>query len=1176
MASNDDRHLRAYPRSIVFPETLSIAQAQKEIIQAWNTHQVLLIQSETGSGKSTQIPKMALAFLPHPKGKSIAITQPRRLATQVLASRLNQELGAAPGEAVGFHVRHQNCFLPKHFIKVMTEGILVQEASIDPLLSRYSTIILDEVHERSIHMDLLCGILKPILLRRPDLKIALLSATLEKEVFLSFFPKAHSLDFPGRSFKVEDYYWEGLSETPMIDRILWALDLLEPYDNGDVLVFCATEAEIHFFKLLLEKSRLFWEYHVLYSRLDPLKQSSVIKGSGVRRRVILSTNIAETSLTIPGLSAVIDLGTHKILQYNPQLRVTSYPIVPITQASIAQRRGRAGRTRPGTCFHLYTQEDALSRPIDRTPEIQRSSLAHVLLKILSVGQKIQSFSFVTEPHSSQMKEALQTLDLLELIDEQQDLTDLGRRVSHDPVDPRFSVILREAKKLHVGEEGAVIIGFLSTNDPRLRPLERKKEAQKSHSQDIDYSSEFLTILNFYKRLSRDTLGLSRRKFQQYCEKNFLQPLLVEQWREVIEELCQLMNIERSNRWKEQEFHSLQIHRSLVAGFVDKAFLLQEDGTYRGARGVVAKSPLGEVGRIKKSQWLLSITIESYLNTNRLRWVGPIAPMDLLYYGAKKSTIQLSQWTFCDQRRSAYVTESILLWGLPISGPRRRWAQSGGEKARTVAITGLVLQEYSNHFRSIRSWHEPFFEASQIAHRTQSSHLLRSPSEMVTLALACWPLQIWDGITLDQYQSLIPQAHFDSFFMGPVPCALSDLPDRISIDHNIVEIRYTSVEEIHHVELSLSEKLWNRYPGASWLNLIPYYRKQVVLDILARLPRSIKLSGESIEKVADFFLSEYTWPRDLFEDLQKFLGQYYEVPQQLCRWKYSSVPKRLIPTIWVESDNGDLHWMGPLDFKEPGLEGKHRVCLSSIKDRDKEMYESALSGLYRYIPEDHPEEQIYSKTDFFSWKRMILEDYAKYLRNACRIPDPHFLKTSDQILFLQIVLGSLLLPGEDFLLRSESERPLLKKRYEKYCKTEQKNLDKIRTLLHSRAHIRPCSHPWAQGPTQALQSAHFFCHISFSSLERSPYWIEATSKLESRIIDKPSLWQSFENQWAEFLFLSKIESRCTLSLSNPIWALWFEWMMSLLFQPYRPIESLSLKKAVLLCKNSSDFKKAWQP
>jgi hypothetical protein len=775
-----------------------------------------------------------------------------------------------------------------------------------------------------------------------------------------------------------------------------------------------------------------------------------------------------------------------------------------------------------------------------------------------------------------MKEALQTLDLLGLMDEQQELTTLGRQVSQDPVDPRFSVILREAKKLHVGEEVSVIIAFLSTNDPRLRPLDRKNEAQKSHSQDIDYSSEFLTILNFYKRLSRATFALSRRKFQQYCEKNFLQPLLVEQWREVIEELCQLMNIERSDKWKEQEFHSLQIHRSLVAGFFDKAFLLQENGAYRGSRGVVATSPLSEIGKIKKPQWLLSIAVESHKNTNRLRWVGPIAPMDLLHYGAKKLTIQLSQWAFCDQRRSAYLTESILLWGLRVSGPKRRWAKADDEGARVVAITGLVLQSYETHFRGIRPWHESFLLASQIAHRTQSIHLLRSPAEMVTLALASWPLEILDGATLDQSQDLIPQAQLSTFFMGAVPCMLSELPDRMNIGTNTVEIRYASAEETHHIELSLSEKLWNRYPGTSWLVLIPYYRKQLVLDSLAKLPKAAKLSGESLEAVANFFLSEYTWPRDLFTELQKFLGQYYDVPQYLCAWKYRTTSKRLIPTIWVESENGDLHWMGPADLKEPGLKRINRVCAGSMRDRDKEIYESALSGLYRYVSGDCSEEQLYSKTDFFAWKSVILEDYAQYLRSACLLPEPLLLKASEQVLLIKIVLGSVLLPGEDFLLRSESERALLKKRYEKYWKHEQVKLDKIRALLLSRKNVVPCSHPWAQAATQALQSGHFYCHISLAVFERCSHWIEAAGKLESRIVDKPLLCQSFEQQWAEFLSTSQIESRCTLSTANPIWALWFEWMMSLLFQPYRPLGSLSLKKALALCEEYSAFKRAWQP
>jgi len=1173
--SSELRSLRTYERPIKFNPELSISAARDEIIAAWNQHQILFIQSETGSGKSTQIPKIALQSLELFEGQSIAITQPRRLATQLLASRLNQELGAPPGEAVGFQVRHQNCTRPQHFIKVMTEGILVQEAASDPLLSQYRVIILDEVHERSISIDLICGLLKYIIPRRPDLKIALLSATLEKEVFSSFFPTAHFLYYPGRSFPIQDYYWEGPLETPVLEKIIWAIDLLAHDPQGDILMFCATEAEIHGLKASLEAVRPAWDYHVLYSRLNPLKQNIVTKGQGNERRFILSTNIAETSLTIPGLSAVIDLGTQKIMQYNPQLRVNSYPIVPITQASIAQRRGRAGRLQEGTCFHLYSAEDEQSRPRDRTPEIQRSSLAHVLLKILMFGQQsLARFSFVSPPHPPQMKEALQTLTLLGLIDSSENLTALGKYISHDPVDPRFGVILQEAKKLRVETEIIIIIAFLSTNDPRLRPVEKKNEALQAHLKDRDYRSDFLTILNLYQRIERDTKALSKRKFHQYCNTHFLQPYFIEQWKVMIDELARAMHMTMDPLWAEKELNSLLIHRSLIAGFFDKIFMLQEDGLYRGAKGIITKTPLPEIGKMKKPPWIFSIAIESFHHHHRLKWVGPIQPMDLLHYGARQITSQCSNWTYCDQKRAAYLTESFLLWGLKVAGPKRRWAQISDLQARSVAITGLVLQYYPEHFVNIPQWFSSFDTAMKIAQRTQFQHLMRTPNEVIEMAQTLWPMPIIDGASLDLLVKEIPTAPVEWFFVGPLPCQLSDLPEQIAIGTDTISVRYAEPEEIHEIELSLPESLWNRYHPSAWITLHPYYLKQIVEALLAQLPKAVRAQGESLSVMADFFLSEYQWPQDLLSHLKTFLYQYYDIHPCHCVWSYNQIPKRWVPTIWVESAHGDLHWMGGVDQHTDSLHAQSRICTSQIRDRDQEMYESFRSGLYRYIAADQSEEILFSKKDFFEWKNTLLKDYAQYIYSVSTITFPGILKKSDTLKIIEMILGGHILHGANFLLSSIEERSSLKSSYETFWKRDKSTIDRILSFIKIRKNIVIPQAIWAQSACSALQSGAFLHHLSPEVFRKIELWIPATGRLDLRMREKPQLCMAFVTQWQDFLKASKILEHDDLKESHPIWAVWFEWMMALIFQPYHPLRPLSLKRALLLVQETQNFRSPW--
>ena len=541
-----------------FDESLPVAREAERIVELIRAHQVIVVAGETGSGKTTQLPKMCLAAGRGAAGM-IGCTQPRRIAARAVASRVAQELEVEPGGAVGYQVRFTERVSESACIKFMTDGILLAEIQSDRFLSAYDTIIVDEAHERSLNIDFLLGYLKTLLKKRPDLKLIVTSATIDTERFSRHFDDAPVVSIEGRGYPVEMRYrpldgepaeatarnarkpqeaGEGIG---ILDGIVRAVDEATREDpRGDMLIFLPGEREIRDAHQALER-RKYRETEVLplYARLSARDQDRIFK-PGPQRRIVLATNVAETSLTVPRIRYVVDPGLARVKRYSPRGKLERLHIEPISQASANQRAGRCGRTAPGICFRLYAQADFDARPAFTDPEILRASLAGVILRMLSLGLgRVEDFPFLESPDERAISDGWQQLTELGAVDKQRQLTTIGRTMARWPVDVSLARMLLAAREHGVLRQMLVITAFLGIQDPRERPADRRQAADQAHAQFADPQSEFVGILKLWEAYRQAHEDLTQSKLRDWCERHFLGFLRMREWRELHRQLLVL-------------------------------------------------------------------------------------------------------------------------------------------------------------------------------------------------------------------------------------------------------------------------------------------------------------------------------------------------------------------------------------------------------------------------------------------------------------------------------------------------------------------------------------------------------------------------------------------------------------------------------------------------------------
>ncbi|MCK8045237.1 ATP-dependent RNA helicase HrpA [Shewanella sp. 1CM18E] len=663
--------------SITYPDSLPVSQKRDEIATAIANNQVVIVAGETGSGKTTQLPKICLELGLGTRGL-IGHTQPRRLAARSVATRIAEEMNTPLGEAVGFKVRFADAINDTSYIKLMTDGILLAELTNDKFLNQYDTIIIDEAHERSLNIDFILGYLKNVLSKRPDLKVIITSATIDVDRFSKHFNNAPVIEVSGRTYPVETRYrplvQDKDDDLDLIDGIFAATDELMQEGLGDILIFMNGEREIRdVAEQLNRRNYRDTEILPLYARLSYGEQSKVFS-SHVGRRIVLATNVAETSLTVPGIRYVIDPGTARISRYSYRTKVQRLPIEPISQASANQRQGRCGRVAPGICIRLYSEEDFVSRPGFTDPEILRTNLASVILKMLSIGLgDIEGFPFIQPPDSRYIRDGFMLLEELQAVVKKKgrlDLTQLGRQLAHIPVDPRLARMVIEAQQNGCLHEALVITAGLSIQDPRERPMDKKQAADQAHNRYSDKDSDFVSWLNLWDHIKQSQKELSSNQFRKQCKAEFLAYLRVREWQDLYTQLRQATH---ELKWKlnspSDELDYEGLHRSLLTGLLSHIGFKDKDNEYLGARNrkffVFPGSPLAKKG----PKWIMAAELTE---TSRLfarccariqpEWVEPLAA-----HLVKKNYVEPH---FESKQGSVVALENQVLYGLQIVNRRK--------------------------------------------------------------------------------------------------------------------------------------------------------------------------------------------------------------------------------------------------------------------------------------------------------------------------------------------------------------------------------------------------------------------------------------------------------------------------------------------------------------------------
>jgi ATP-dependent helicase HrpA len=736
---------------ITFPEDLPVSSRRDEIARAIRDHQVVIVSGETGSGKTTQLPKICLELGRGEKGL-IGHTQPRRIAASSTARRIAAELGTPLGEHVGFKVRFNDTLQAGAWVKLMTDGILLAETQTDPLLRAYDTIIIDEAHERSLNIDFLLGYLKQLLPRRPDLKVIITSATIDADRFARHFGTADKpapvIEVSGRLYKVEVRYRPVESEMAapgadggkqplkaqaarekrdLIDAVVDGVDELCRIGAGDVLVFLPGEREI---RDCAEALRKHHPPHVeilpLFARLSVEEQDRVFRTTNARR-IVLATNVAETSLTVPGIRYVVDSGLARVKRYSFRNKVEQLQVEPVSQAAANQRAGRCGRVADGVCIRLYAEDDFVQRPKFSDPEILRSSLAAVILRMKTLHlADVESFPFIEPPQGRAIADGYQLLQEVGAVDDNNELTPLGRKLAKLPLDPRVGRMILAATDNACLTEMLIVASALSVQDPRDRPMEYQQQADEKHKKFADEKSEFLSYLKIWKWFEQAIEHKkSNRQLQENCRENFLSQLRLREWRDVH---SQLLTIVKEQGWRLNEAPATyeQLHLALLTGLLGNIGYKMEDdsGAYLGARGIKFHIWPGSSLSKKPGKWIVAAEL---VETTRLyaRCIAQIQPEWVEKIGAhllKKSWGE-PRW----EKRPAQVTaaERATLYGIVVYSQRRiNYAQHNPLEAREIFIRdALVGGDYETRLPFFAHNHKLVREIENLEHKSRRQDVL---------------------------------------------------------------------------------------------------------------------------------------------------------------------------------------------------------------------------------------------------------------------------------------------------------------------------------------------------------------------------------------------------------------------------------------------------------------------
>lgn len=944
--------------TVTYPELLPVSQKKDDIAEAIKHNQVVIVAGETGSGKTTQLPKICLELGRGVKGM-IGHTQPRRLAARSVASRIAEELECEMGSYVGYKVRFNDQVSDRSQIKLMTDGILLAEIQHDRYLNQYDTIIIDEAHERSLNIDFILGYLRELLPKRPDLKVIITSATIDPERFSKHFNNAPIIEVSGRTYPVDVRYRPIVEDSDDTDRdqleaIFDAVDELCDEGQGDILIFMNGEREIRDTADALEKRKLRdTEIVPLFARLSAGEQNRVFQPH-TGRRIVLSTNVAETSLTVPGIKYVIDPGTARISRYSYRTKVQRLPIEPISQASANQRKGRCGRVQEGICIRLYSEEDFLSRPEFTDPEILRTNLASVILQMTAIGLgDIQAFPFVEAPDNRNIQDGVRLLEELGAInasakDPRKRLTSVGRQLARLPIDPRLARMVLEAPKNNALREVMIIASALSIQDPRERPMEKQQASDEKHRRFYDKESDFMTFVNLWDYVQEQQKALSGNQFRKQCKKDYLNYLRIREWQDIHFQVRQVVR-ELELRINDTEAGYDAVHMSLLSGLLSHIGMKdQEKNEYQGARNARFNIFPGSGIFKKQPKWVM---VAELVETSRLwgriaakiqpEWVEPLAQHLL------KRSYSEPHW----EKKSAAVHafEKVTLYGIPVVAKRKvNYGRIDPTISREIFIrSALVEGDWDTKHKFFQQNRKLLREVEELEHKSRRRDILIDDEQL---------FEFYDQ-RIDL--SVVSGRHFDTWWKK----ASKENPELLNFERemlfrndasHVTDLDYPNFWHQGNLKLKLSYQfepgedndgvtvhvplaILNQVEpdGFDWQ--IPGLRHELVVALIKSLPKTLRRNFVPAPNYADAFLSRTkVMEAPLLDSMEKELKRITGVTILREDWNLDQIPDHLKITFRaVDHRNRKLRENKDLYELKDSLKEKVQQTLSQVADDDIE-------------------------------------------------------------------------------------------------------------------------------------------------------------------------------------------------------------------------------------------------
>jgi len=931
---------------VTYPENLPVSQKKQDILQAIRDHQVVIVAGETGSGKTTQLPKICLELGRGVKGL-IGHTQPRRLAARTVANRIADELETPLGGSVGYKVRFNDQVGENTLVKLMTDGILLAEIQQDRLLMQYDTLIIDEAHERSLNIDFILGYLRELLPKRPDLKVIITSATIDPQRFSRHFNNAPIIEVSGRTYPVEVRYRPVVDDADDTDRdqlqaIFDAVDELGREGPGDILIFMSGEREIRDTADALNRLNLpHTEVLPLYARLSNSEQNRVFQ-SHHGRRIVLATNVAETSLTVPGIKYVIDPGTARISRYSFRTKVQRLPIEPVSQASANQRKGRCGRVSDGICIRLYSEQDFLSRPEFTDPEILRTNLASVILQMTSLGLgDIAAFPFVEAPDKRNILDGVRLLEELGAIKTADNghyqLTPQGRQLAQLPIDPRLARMVLEAQKSGSVREVMIITAALSIQDPRERPMDKQQASDEKHRRFADKDSDFLAYVNLWDWLKEQQKEHSSSQFRRLCRNDFLNYLRVREWQDIYTQLRQVVK-ELGLPVNSEPSDYRSVHTALLTGLL--SHIGQKDADkqeYTGARNARFSIFPGSGLFKKPPKWTM---VAELVETSRLwgriaariepEWIEPLAQHLV------KHSYSEPHWS--KSQGAVMATEKVTLFGLPIVAARQ---------VNYSTIDPLLCRElFIRHALVEGDWQtrHAFFSANlklraeveELEHKSRRRDILVDDETLFSFYDQRIPGEVISGRHFDNWWKNAAKQNADLLSFekemlikdGANKVSALDYPNTWHQGNLKLRLTYqfepgTDADGVTvHIPLPILNQVEDQ--GFEWQ--IPGIRRELVIALIKSLPKPVRRNFVPAPNYAEAFLGRGTaLELPLLDALERELRRMTGVTVSRDDWQWEQVPDHLKMTFRVV---GEKH--------KTLLEGKNLTALKlQLKDKVQE-------------------------------------------------------------------------------------------------------------------------------------------------------------------------------------------------------------------------------------------------